>query len=325
MELGHLETFLAVYRAGNITKAASALHLSQPAVSAQIKSIEAELGRALFIRLHRGVAPTPFAHALAERVSEPIDTLRSAGTVQSPIDQSTLLLGGPADALALLVLPALAPLVDRGLKIEVRFGLPRELTTALGEGGLDLAITTTPSRHRSVALEPMYVEALVLVGSPRLRVDATTVTATHGASLEALPLVSFAANAPLVRRYWREVFGRNPPRPAVIVEDLRAVATLVHSGQAWSVLPDYMVNDNPANGLQVLHRPASAPTNTLYLATRQTARPQPHITEAVRAIRAALPPLKDSSENPTATSKAKHSPRRTPAPQRAGPSNGAPS
>jgi DNA-binding transcriptional LysR family regulator len=56
-----LRTFLAVYREGSLTRAAQRLSLSQPAVTGQLKTLEAELGRPLFTRLPRGVEPTPAA------------------------------------------------------------------------------------------------------------------------------------------------------------------------------------------------------------------------------------------------------------------------
>lgn len=58
MELQHLKTFLAVAEAGSLTRAAESLYLSQPAVSAQVKALEVELGLPLFRRTARGVQTT---------------------------------------------------------------------------------------------------------------------------------------------------------------------------------------------------------------------------------------------------------------------------
>ena len=54
MELRLLEYFLAVAREQNITAAAKALHISQPALSTQLKNMEAELGKKLLIRGVKG-------------------------------------------------------------------------------------------------------------------------------------------------------------------------------------------------------------------------------------------------------------------------------
>ncbi len=54
MDIRSLQSFLAITREGSITAAARSLHLSQPALSAQMKQLEQELGTALFLRGSKG-------------------------------------------------------------------------------------------------------------------------------------------------------------------------------------------------------------------------------------------------------------------------------
>lgn len=54
MDLALLRTFVAVHRAGSFTRAAALLGLSQPAVTSQIRTLERQLGRPLFLRRARG-------------------------------------------------------------------------------------------------------------------------------------------------------------------------------------------------------------------------------------------------------------------------------
>src|SRR5262245_38854005 len=60
-----LPTFLAVVDAGRISAAAKVLHLSQPAVTAQIRRLEEALGTTLFVRSVHGVVPTLAGDRLA--------------------------------------------------------------------------------------------------------------------------------------------------------------------------------------------------------------------------------------------------------------------
>jgi DNA-binding transcriptional LysR family regulator len=59
MELNHLRSFVTIARFGHLTRAAEALHLSQPALSGHVKVLEEELGVALFVRTPSGMALTP--------------------------------------------------------------------------------------------------------------------------------------------------------------------------------------------------------------------------------------------------------------------------
>ena len=58
MNLHHLKVFLAVAQAGSVSRGAETLHISQPAVTREIRDLEASLGLALFDRHPRGVTPT---------------------------------------------------------------------------------------------------------------------------------------------------------------------------------------------------------------------------------------------------------------------------
>lgn len=61
MDLALLRTFVTVHRAGSFTRAAALLGLSQPAVTSQIRTLERQLGKPLFLRQARGVTPTTSA------------------------------------------------------------------------------------------------------------------------------------------------------------------------------------------------------------------------------------------------------------------------
>ncbi|KUP97452.1 LysR family transcriptional regulator [Thermobifida cellulosilytica] len=283
MNLELLRTFLTVHRTGSFTRAAAALGVSQPTVTAQIRTLERTLGRQLFVRHPGGVSPTGPADHLARQLAPHLDGL--AAVVESelrgraPFEQPVHL-GGPAELLAERVLPALAPLVADGLRLRVSAGLPEPLVDGLLAGRHDLVLCTVPPRRRGVAATPLVDEEFLLVGHPdwvdRLPGD---VAADGGAALDDVPVVAYAEELPIVRRYWLTVFERRPPmRAAVVVPDLRAVLAVVAAGAGVSVLPDYLVAGALARGeLAVLHRPELPPLNTVYLAVRAGALALPHV------------------------------------------------
>ncbi len=295
MELTHLQSFLAVYRERNITRAAASLHISQPAVTAHLRALEAELKRPLFVRLARGVAPTALADQLASEVTEPIAALAATAQGFRPdvdLSQATLLIGGPADALSAVILPLLAPFANRGLSIRVQTGLTPDLVRALSSGELDLVVATTPTRQRAIKLTRLFDEELALTLSPRLAanlgrsIELTSVTSAQWPTLlRGVPLIAFAENAPLVRRFWRTAFGLSAaPSPKIVVNDLRAIATAVTASVSWTVLPTYLTRELVAHGeLITPFRPEAVPTNTLYLAQR-TSQGTPTVDRVVQHL-----------------------------------------
>ncbi len=70
MEIRVLRYFLAVAREGNITRAADVLHVTQPTLSRQLKDLEQELGKKLFIRSSHSVFLTDKGMLLRNRAEE---------------------------------------------------------------------------------------------------------------------------------------------------------------------------------------------------------------------------------------------------------------
>jgi len=95
MELYHLRTFVAVAGEGNLSRAAVRLNLSQPAVSAHVKSLEEELGVSLFTRTPKGMELTDSGRRLASTAREAL------GRAQQLLDDARLLRGGVSGAIFL--------------------------------------------------------------------------------------------------------------------------------------------------------------------------------------------------------------------------------
>ncbi|MFI8167783.1 LysR family transcriptional regulator [Streptomyces sp. NPDC085931] len=282
-DLNLLRTFLAVYRSGSFTAAAQILGLSQPTVTTQIRSLERQTRRELFERLPRGVAPTAVADELAARIAGPLDALAEA-TGHGPREETRaepVHLAGPAELLSTRALPALAPLVTEGVRLRVTMGLTEPLLDELRAGRHDLVIATTRPRGRTLSAVPLTDEEFVLVAAPGRAAGISERLAAEGpAALHGVPLITYAEDLPIVRRYWRHVFGRRLNcRAAVSVPDLRAVLALVTAGAGYSVLPRYLCAGELACGALVpLCAPEDPPINTGYLVQRPGTPGNPHVT-----------------------------------------------
>jgi DNA-binding transcriptional LysR family regulator len=288
MDLSLLRTFVAVYRCGSFTAAAPLLGLSQPTVTAQMRALEAQLGRQLFRRQPRGVAPTSVADELAGQVGKHVDALAAVldrGVGEADPLATPVHLAGPAELTTRLVLPALAELVDRGLRLRVTFGLAEDLLTGLAERRFDLVVSTIRPRARAFVATPLADEEFVLVAGPAWaeRLERGQLASDPVAALRGVPMVAYAEDLPIIRRFWRSVFGKKPPKsPATVVPDLRGVLACVLAGYGISVLPRYLCAGELASGeLTELVRPAEPPINTLFLTALAGTTQRPHLA-AVR-------------------------------------------
>ncbi|WP_017556081.1 LysR family transcriptional regulator [Nocardiopsis baichengensis] len=294
LDLDQLRTFLAVYRAGSLTAGARLAGLSQPTATAQVKALETAMGRRLFERLPRGVAPTPVADDLAGRLAGPMDALEAVagGASDAPAPVPPLHLGGPAEMLCTTGLPALAPLIGQGVRLRVATGLADDLLAGLRAGRLDLVVSSVRPRGRTLAAEPLADEDFVLVASPAWaeRLDPGRLAAEGPTALVGVPLVSYAEDLPILRRYWRHVFGeRLTATPALTVPDLRGVAAAVAAGAGVSVLPRYLCTRELSSGaLVALLEPEDPPINTGFLVQRAGAQTHPHLAPVRERLKAAV-------------------------------------
>jgi DNA-binding transcriptional LysR family regulator len=275
-----LATFLEIHRSGSLTAAAARRGLTQPAVSGQLARLEEELGTPLFVRSGRGVVPTARADDLAARVGPHLDHLAAALGAE-PVRLDTVRIGGPAEFMAVRVLPALAPLVARGLRLRVTLGLADDLLAALHDGQLDLVLSSIRPKRKTIAVTTFVDEEFVLVGSPAFArtIDAGLLTEDPVRALAHLPLVAYHEDLPIIRRYWRSEFSRRPPNEvAVVVPDLRAVLASVVAGAGVSVLPRYLAEPALGQGsVEILHQPQVQPLNTSFIATRADGLANPSV------------------------------------------------
>jgi DNA-binding transcriptional LysR family regulator len=266
-----LRTFLAIYRSGSVTQAARTLHLTQPAISQHLKALETQVGRPLFVRHSRGVRATPAAHDLAQSVAPHVDALDAvleAMRSGPEVPAGPVHLGGPVDFLATRIIPALAPLVERGARLLVHPGLASELLEMLGAGELDLLLAMAHAPLSEIAFEPFFEEELALV-TPAHDAGGSAYADADPDKLAEGPFVAFTNDMPVVRRYFREAYGLELQKnPAVVVPDLRAVAAAVAAGAGISVLPRHLVEGLADPRIVMVEPAAPVKPESVFLAYR---------------------------------------------------------
>ncbi|WP_266158826.1 LysR family transcriptional regulator [Dyella silvatica] len=236
----YLRSFLSVYRHNSISRAADALHLTQPAVSRHLKVLEGRLGCKLFERLPRGLASTPAAHELERQVGVHLDALEAVVGISG--GKSEGLAGvihvGSTRGFTRLLLSGLAPLSQYGVRLDLRSAPPPALVKALAEQELDLAVTPARSPHRAIDYDLLYEASLILVCAPRWRERLPKSAAPKG-----LPLIDIQGPLPVLASFWRAAFGSIPELPSAIVPDYQAAMDAAAAGTGLAVVPECLCTD----------------------------------------------------------------------------------
>jgi len=146
MDLRHIRYFLAVAEAGTVTRAAELLHVSQPAISRQIRDLEREIGVVLFERVGRNVRLTgPGEDLLADgrAMLRQAETLRNHARALTAGESGVLRVGATPQTLERLF-PALLAQTQKVLpdvKVRLHEGTTQSLIDDLRAGQIHLAIT----------------------------------------------------------------------------------------------------------------------------------------------------------------------------------------
>lgn len=169
MELRTLRYFQAVLEAGSLTRAAGALFIAQPALTAQIKKLEDELGAQLFERSHAGVTPTPAGLQLyedARRLLSDADALRERMRRLPKGPEGSVTLALPFLLASLLCGPVLARLkrTHPRIRVFVLDDLSLGVRQAMLEHRADVGILVDTSAVDGLRCHPLVREAVYLTG-----------------------------------------------------------------------------------------------------------------------------------------------------------------
>jgi DNA-binding transcriptional LysR family regulator len=167
MLIAQVEGFLETAKHGNVSRAAEALHVTQPALTARLQSLEAELGSPLFVRGRRGMQLTDAGRAFlpyAQRAMLALDEGASLITELGRGGTGELVLGA-APAVSTYVLPGLlVRFTDRHprVRLVVRTGHSEEILEMALRREIDLGLVRE-LRHPDIESRPLYEDELVLV------------------------------------------------------------------------------------------------------------------------------------------------------------------
>lgn len=244
MNLRTLRYFVAVVDAGSLTAAAAAIPIAQPALTRQMRELEADLGVQLLQRLPRGIRLTPAGVTLyeyAERVLADTTRLRDK-LAHARQDIATVVVGVPP-TLAGLFLPGLvetcATKID-GIELQTKEAFTPQLMDWLERGMIDTAILTNLDSGQRLSLRPLLIEPFALFS----HVDMGLGPVVMVNQLARIPLLMTTLHRRLVEQQLLELGKRL--NVYAQIDSVDAIRGLVMRGKWATVMPVSVFKHLPA-------------------------------------------------------------------------------
>jgi DNA-binding transcriptional LysR family regulator len=249
--LAQLEAFLEVARRENLSRAAQALIVSQPTLTARLQALEASLGERLFVRTRRGMRLTeagetflPFAEHAVRAVADGRERLAELRRGEG----GRLLLGAPptVTAYALPGLLARFHAAHPSVRLTVKTGTSEEILDMVVHDRVQIGIMRTLP-HPEVVSQPLYADVLVLIaGKDHPLATRGTVRL---ADLAGEVLVLFGRSSSFLE-FTTAVLRQAGAMPGSVMEldNLEAAKKMVERGLGIALVPSSAVTAELAAG-----------------------------------------------------------------------------
>lgn len=237
MKILQLEYFIEVVNHNSFTKAAQALHISQPSLTATIKKMEHDLGYQLLKRstkeitiTEKGIQFYNYAVNLVQQYHQTMEQMYDLKLSQTPkIKMATI--ESTAYWVSIVIRQHQQQHPDQHYQITEILN-PEILAQKLTNFELHLGISNDQIRHEDVVSVPLYEEDYVLLA------PNDTFESQKAISIKGLPLI--LPNKPYqVRKHIDDYFTHLEERPNIVmeVERFEAATNFVHQGMGYAVIP----------------------------------------------------------------------------------------
>jgi len=253
MDIRQLKAFAAIAEARTFTAAAVRVHITQAAISMQIRQLETEIGVPLFVRTPRRVVLTEAGERLLDRAHAILrehDAALAEMAELAGAERGRLRLGSASAMVSADPLPAiLRELRERHQQAEVSVvtGTSEALVKQILAGDLDMAFVSLPVEARNIETELLSTDQLVAIASPQHKMAERRVVSAFALAGEKLILGERGGNT---RRLIDEFFAESGLKPTVAMElsRLAAIRKMVESDMGVGIVPLRSVREEVVAG-----------------------------------------------------------------------------
>lgn len=248
MEIWQLRTFREIAETGNFTKASENLHLTQSAVSHQIKALEDELGVRLFIRGKRGVSLTDAGEAAMEhanKILEEADKLRLSVAGRESAIVGRVRVAAATQALVHLFAPIFEGFMDEYAEVDLLFRTTPSTEQTVDDilnGVIDVGFASLPVYSPNLEVEGLFEDELLVVTGPKHKFSRSDLVEIKPLSKQRWILFERGAS---IRRATDEFFKQVDLEPETALEsnDADFVKLMIEKGLGISLLPVWTVKE----------------------------------------------------------------------------------
>ena len=253
MEIRQLRALAAIAETRTFTAAAARVHVTQAAISMQIRQLELEVGMPLFVRTPRRCVLTEAGERLLERAQRILREHDGALAEMSELSGAThgrLRLGTASAMFSSDLLPhILRELHERHphAEVSVTSGTSASLVKQIVAGDLDIAFVSLPVEARGVQTELLVRDELIAIASPKHSSARQRVVSAFALAGEKLILGERGGNT---RRLIDEFFAQAGLRPRVAMELSRtnSIKKMVSEGMGVGIVPFQSAVEDIAEG-----------------------------------------------------------------------------
>ncbi len=253
MEIRQLRAFVAIAEFGTFTAGAQRVHVTQAAISMQIRQLENELGAKLFIRAPRRVILTEAGEHLLQRARL---ILREHDAAQDEIAElagakkGRLRIGSSSAMVATETLPKLLRELHKQhsqAEVTVGSGTSEALVQQILAGELDLAFVSLPVEARGIQTERLAEDQLIAIASPRHRLAKQRTISPYSLAGEKLILGERGGNT---RRLINQFFSQAGVTLNVTMELSRqaAIRRMVEADMGVGIVPFHSAREDVEKG-----------------------------------------------------------------------------
>jgi DNA-binding transcriptional LysR family regulator len=245
VQLAQVEGFVEVARQGTLSRAAEGLFVTQPALTARLQALEAEIGAPLFRRTRRGMELTEAGRAFLPYAERALTALREGGELVGELGRGIAgeLVIGAAPGVGTYVLPQLLVRFTEhnpNVRLVVRTGHSEEVLGMVLRNEIDVGLVRE-LRHPLVESQPLYEDELVLVVEPGHSFAETGRIALEAISGERLILFDRTSSYyDLTNALFREA--GVAPRGIMELDNIDAAKQMVEQGLGVALLPGTAVS-----------------------------------------------------------------------------------